>query len=340
MKSLLFKISFLILFCSPVFANSIYITQSGSNLDLDVTQDGQNNEIEGLYGYGAAVVYGNDSTTTFTQTGDSNQIRIWSDSSSNKKTDITQTGDNNISLGDNHGQDNTIITNVTGDNNYTFDEIGNGGDTDNTITTTVNGDSNNVIAEVQDGDNNVIDVQVQSQDSNIVRVYVDGDNNNVKAWQGKHEDGNIDNDETGDNDIYWYITGDSNTVASYQTDDNSNGGQFSFNDIDGSSNTIKITQRGASDHISYLDVNGSNNDIELTQRGNSNKQTSYITVDSGHEVDLLQRYGNHTSSINLTNSGGGYNLDVNQTDSTTDRSYSLTGYCSNSNGCSVSVTQN
>ena len=340
MKSLLFKISFLLFFCSPVLANSIYITQSGSNLDLDVTQDGQNNEIEGLYGSGAAVVYGNDSTATFTQTGDSNQIRIWSDSSSNKKTDITQTGDNNISLGDNHGQDNTIITNVTGDNNYTFDEIGNGGDTDNTITTTVNGDSNNVIAEVQDGDNNVIDVQVQSQDSNIVRVYVDGDNNNSKVWQGKHEDGNIDNNETGDNDAYWYITGSNNTTASYQTDDNGNGGQYTFNDIDGSSNTIKITQRGAGDHYSILDVNGSNNDITLLQRGNNNKQTSYITVDSGHEIDLLQRYGNHTSSINLTNSGGGYNLDVNQTDSTTDRSYSLTGYCSNSNGCSVSVTQN
>ena len=340
MKSLLFKISFLLFFCSPVLANSIYITQSGSNLDLDVIQDGQNNEIEGLYGSGAAVVYGNDSTATFTQTGDSNQIRIWSDYSSNKKTDITQTGDNNISLGDNHGQDNTIITNVTGDNNYTFDEIGNGGDTDNTITTTVNGDSNNVIAEVQDGDNNVIDVQVQSQDSNIVRVYVDGDNNNVKAWQGKHEAGNIDNDETGDNDIYWYITGDSNTVASYQTDDNSNGGQYSFNDIDGSSNTIKITQRGAGDHYSILDVNGSNNDITLLQRGNNDTQTSSITVDSGHTVDVFQRYGSHTSSINLTNSGGGYNLDVNQTDSTTDRSYSLTGYCSNSSGCNVTVNQN
>ena len=339
MKSLLFKISFLLFFCSPVLANSIYITQSGSNLDLDVTQDGQNNEIEGLYGSGAAVVYGNNSTTTFTQTGDSNQIRIWSDYSSNKKTDITQTGDNNISLGDNHGQDNTIITNVTGDNNYTFDEIGNGGDTDNTITTTVNGDSNNVIAEVQDGDNNVIDVQVQSQDSNIVRVYVDGDNNNVKAWQGKHEAGNIDNDETGDNDIYWYITGNSNTVASYQTDDNSNGGQYSFNDIDGSSNTIKITQRGAGDHYSILDVNGSNNDITLLQRGNNDTQTSSITVDSGHTVDVFQRYGSHTSSINLTNSGGGYNLDLNQT-ATTDQSYSLTGYCTNSNGCNVTVNQN
>jgi len=339
MKSLLFKISFLLFFCSPVLANSIYITQSGSNLDLDVTQDGQNNEIEGLYGSGAAVVYGNDSTATFTQTGDSNQIRIWSDYSSNKKTDITQTGDNNISLGDNHGQDNTIITNVTGDNNYTFDEIGNGGDTGNTITTTVNGDSNNVIAEVQDGDNNVIDVQVQSQDNNIVRVYVDGDNNNVKAWQGKHEAGNIDNDETGDNDIYWYITGNSNTVASYQTDDNSNGGQYSFNDIDGSSNTIKITQRGAGNHYSILDVNGSNNDITLLQRGNNDTQTSSITVDSGHTVDVFQRYGSHTSSINLTNSGGGYNLDLNQT-ATTDQSYSLTGYCANSNGCNVTVNQN
>jgi len=329
----------LILSISFAFANSIYIIQSGSNLDLDVTQDGQNNEIEGLSGSGSAIVYGTNSTATFSQTGNSNQIRVWSDSSSGKKTDVSQTGNSNINLADNHGQDNTIITNVTGDNNYTFDEIGNGGDTDNTITTTVNGDSNSVIAEVQDGDNNVIDVQVQSQDNNIVRVYVDGDNNNVKAWQGKHEAGNIDNDETGDNDIYWYITGDSNTVASYQTDDNGNGGQYSFNDIDGSSNTIKITQRGAGDHYSILDVNGGNNDIILLQRGNSDKQTSSITVDSGHTVDVFQRYGDHTATINLTNSGGGYNLDLDQTD-TSNRSYSLTGYCANSNGCAVTVTQN
>ena len=30
-----------------------------------------------------------------------------------------------------------------------------------------------------------------------------------------------------------------NTTASYQTDDNSNGGQYTFNDIDGSSNDCK-----------------------------------------------------------------------------------------------------
>ena len=196
---------------TKLLANEIYVAQSGSNVDLDITQDGENNQIEGLSGSGYAIVYGNNTTTTFTQTGDNNQIRVWSDFSSGKKTDVSQTGNNNISLADNHGQDNTIITNVTGNSNYTFDEIGNGGDTDNTITTTINGDSNNTIAEVQNGDNNTIDVQVQSQDSNIVRVYVNGDNNNSKVWQGKHEAGNIDNDETGDNDAYWYITGSNNT---------------------------------------------------------------------------------------------------------------------------------
>ena len=320
-------------------ANEIYVAQSGSNVDLDIVQDGENNQVEGLSGSGYAIVYGNNTTATFTQTGDNNQIRVWSDSSSGKKTDVSQTGNNNISLADNHGQDNTIITNVTGNSNYTFDEIGNGGDTDNTITTTINGDSNNTIAEVQNGDNNTIDVQVQSQDSNIVRVYVNGDSNNVKAWQGKHENGTVDVDETGDNDIYWYITGNSNTVASYQTDDNSNGGQYSWNDIDGSSNDIKITQRGASDHYSWLDVNGDSNNIDVKQRGNSNKQTSTITVDDGHTVDVFQRYGDHTATINLTNGGGGYNLDLDQTAST-DQTYSLTGTCTNSNGCGVTVTQN
>ena len=41
---------------TKLLANEIYITQSGANLDLDITQDGENNQIEGLYGSGNAVV--------------------------------------------------------------------------------------------------------------------------------------------------------------------------------------------------------------------------------------------------------------------------------------------
>ena len=33
----------LTLFSVPLYANDIYVTQSGDDLDLDITQDGQNN---------------------------------------------------------------------------------------------------------------------------------------------------------------------------------------------------------------------------------------------------------------------------------------------------------
>ena len=48
MLSTLFRISSVLLFCTSVMANDIYIIQSGDNLDLDVTQDGQNNQIDCL----------------------------------------------------------------------------------------------------------------------------------------------------------------------------------------------------------------------------------------------------------------------------------------------------
>ena len=64
MKSLLFKISFLLFFCSPVLANDLlifYSNNEGSNtLDLDVTQDLQNNEIEGQWYSGASLLYGKE----------------------------------------------------------------------------------------------------------------------------------------------------------------------------------------------------------------------------------------------------------------------------------------
>ena len=65
------------------------------------------------------------------------------------------------------------------------------------------------------GSTNTID-KVHDQSNNINTVTVNGSNNNVKAWQGKHEDGNVDNDETGDNDVYWIIAGSNNTEKTKQ----------------------------------------------------------------------------------------------------------------------------
>ena len=46
---------------STVYANDIYITQSGATLDLDITQDGQNNPI-GSYTTSSSII---GATTNF-----------------------------------------------------------------------------------------------------------------------------------------------------------------------------------------------------------------------------------------------------------------------------------
>jgi len=55
-----------------VFANDIYITQSGTGLDLEITQDGNNN----VFGTTSAriLITGTDTTWTMSQVGDTNVI--------------------------------------------------------------------------------------------------------------------------------------------------------------------------------------------------------------------------------------------------------------------------
>ena len=337
--SVLIQATVLIFLSSFAYANDIYVRQVGDDLDLDIVQDGENNQVEGLNGSGDAVLSGNDKTTNLTQTGNTNQYRIWT-SGNDQIITATVDGNNNTQAIDNHGNDNDITIDIDGNSNTTHTEIGNGGDTNNAINVVIdNGDSNTVYTEVQNGSTNNIDIQIHEQSNNINRVTVNGSSNSIKAWQGKHEDGSVDANETGDNDVYWIVSGSNNTLASYQTDDNGNGGQHFANYITGSSNTVKHTQRGASDHRGFVEIGGDSNTVELTQRGNSNVQFADIVLDDGHTVDVHQRYGSHTTNIDLTNAGGAYNLDLTQ-HANTNQTYNMTGTCTNANGCALTVTQN
>ena len=53
-----------------VYANDIYVNQSGATLDLDITQDGQNNTV-GSSGTASSVI-GATTNLAITQVGDSN----------------------------------------------------------------------------------------------------------------------------------------------------------------------------------------------------------------------------------------------------------------------------
>ena len=70
-------------------ANELYIDQAGDLLDMDIVQDGEGNQIEGLSGYGDAEINGNNKTVTFNQTGDTNQIRVWTHGG-NQQISLTQ----------------------------------------------------------------------------------------------------------------------------------------------------------------------------------------------------------------------------------------------------------
>ena len=324
---------------STSFANDLYVNQVGDSVTITVTQDGENNSVRSLNTTsGDAQLSGANKTFTLTQRGNTNRAGVWSNGTTQVMT-LTQEGNSNVSKLDNHGNNNDISVAIDGNSNSTHTEIGNGGDINNQIAVTIdNGDSNAVYTEVQNGSTNSIDIQLHEQSNNINTVTVNGSNNNIKAWQGKHESGNVDSDETGDNDVYWIVSGNSNNLASYQTDDNSNGGLHIANYITGDSNDVKHTQRGAGDHKGFVEIQGDNNDVELLQRGNSDTQFADIVLDDGHTVDVYQRYGSHTANIDLTNGGGGYNLDLDQTAST-NQTYSITGTCTNSNGCGLTINQ-
>ena len=320
-------------------ANDIYINQVGHDTDIDIVQDGADNKVRSLSTTGGdARLSGNNKVVALNQTGNNNRVGIWT-SGTYQTINVTQDGNSNVSRVDNHGNHNVITLDIDGDSNITHTEIGNGGDDNNNMNLTIDGNSNNAYVEVLNGDSNNVDVQIHKQDNNIIRVTVNGTSNNVKAWQGKHEDGSVDADETGDNEGYWIVSGNSNTLASYQTDDNGNGGQHFANYITGSSNTVKHTQRGASDHRGFIEIGGNGNTVELTQRGNSNVQFADIVLDDGHTVDVHQRYGSHTTNIDLTNAGGAYNLDLTQ-NANTNQSYNITGICTNALGCGLVVNQN
>ena len=72
MKTIIRGLLFLILLASPTWANDIYIEQVGDTLDLDITQDGQDNVI----GTSSTDVNlaGANMTFAITQTGSFNQI--------------------------------------------------------------------------------------------------------------------------------------------------------------------------------------------------------------------------------------------------------------------------
>ena len=214
------------LMAMSAYANDIYVTQSGDSLDLDITQDGQNNTV-------------GNSTTASASTGATTIL------------DIDQVGNSNVLKYQVNGATFTGTVNVTGDSNdidLNCDST-NGNSSCGTVTASITmvGSSNDVdldIGETSDASNSTVTItSAASDDSNVIAATVDG----TSAILTITVDGDTNNwlvDINGDGDINGHTLIHSHT-----------GG---IADVD-------IVQSGVYDNYISLTTSGDNADIDISQ---------------------------------------------------------------------------
>jgi len=214
------------LMAMSAYANDIYVTQSGDSLDLDITQDGQNNTV-------------GNSTTASASTGATTIL------------DIDQVGSSNVLKYQINGATFTGTVNVTGDSNdidLNCDST-NGNSSCGTVTASITmvGDSNDIdldIGETSDASNSTATItSAGSDDSNVIAATIDG----TSAILTITVDGSTNN---------WLVDIDGNGDVNGHTLIHSHTGGIA--DVD-------IVQSGVYDNYISLTTSGDNADIDISQ---------------------------------------------------------------------------
>ena len=208
------------------YANDIYVTQSGDTLDLDITQDGQNNTV-------------GNSTTASSVIGATATI------------DIDQVGNSNVLTFDVNGATYTGTFNVTGNSNnidMNCDSTGNNSSCGTvTASITMVGNSNDIdldIGETSDSAGTTATItSAASDDSNVIAATIDG----TSAILTITVDGDTNN---------WLVDIDGNGDVNGHTLIHTHTGGIA--DVD-------IVQSGLYDNMITLSTSGDNHDIDISQ---------------------------------------------------------------------------
>ena len=221
------SIMMLMIISLSVYANDIYINQSGASLDLDITQDGQNNTV-GSSGTASSVI---GATTNLA---------------------ITQIGDSNVMTFDVNGATYTGTFSVTGNSNnidFNCDSAGNNSSCGTATASIVwVGSSNDLdidIGETSSATGATVSITGASgSDSNVVLGTIDG-NSAILTLSINGDTNNflVDIDGNGDSVGHTYVHTYTGSIA----------------DVD-------ITQSGIYDNMITLTTSGDNHDIDIIQR--------------------------------------------------------------------------
>ena len=227
MKTIIGVIMFLMMTVLS-YANDIYVTQSGNALDLDITQDGENNTVGNSTTASASA--GVTTILNIDQIGDSNVITY-------QIAGATYTGvinlvgnSNNVDLNCDSGGSNSscgtanAVINFTGSSNDIDLDIG---QTSSANTADVDlvgqsGSDSNVIAATVDGNSAVLTITVNG-DTNNYLIDIDGNGDSVghtliHSHTGGIADVDIIQSGTNDNMITLTTSGDNADIDISQTD--------------------------------------------------------------------------------------------------------------------------
>ena len=227
MKKIINYIMFVMFMAIPVFANDIYVTQSGASLTLDVLQDGQNNTIGSSSTSSAST--GASTNLNIDQVGNSNVITYQINGASYTGVINLVGNSNNVDL----NCDSTGNNSSCGSANAVINFTGNSNDIDLDIGQTSSATSADVDIVGQTGsDSNVVAATVDGN-SAILTITINGDTNNYL----------LDIDGNGDINGHTLIHSHTGGIA----------------DVD-------ITQSGVNDNMINLTTSGDNHNIDIIQR--------------------------------------------------------------------------
>lgn len=226
MKTIISVIMFLMM-TTLSYSNDIYVTQSGNALDLDITQDGENNTV-------------GNSTTASASAGATTILNI------------DQIGDSNVITYQIAGATYTGVINLVGNSNNVDLNCDSGGSNSScgTANAVINftGSSNDIDLDIgQTSSANTADVDLVGQsgsDSNVIAATVDG-NSAVLTITVNGDTNNylIDIDGNGDANGHTLIHSHTGGIA----------------DVD-------IIQSGVNDNMITLTTSGDNADIDISQK--------------------------------------------------------------------------
>ena len=227
MKTIISVIMFLMM-TTWSYANDIYVTQSGNALDLDITQDGENNTVGNSTTTSASA--GVTTILNIDQIGDSNVITY-------QIAGATYTGvinlvgnSNNVDLNCDTGGSNSscgtanAVINFTGSSNDIDLDIGltSSANTADVDLVGQSGSDSNVIAATVDGNSAILTITVNG-DTNNYLIDIDGNGDSVghtliHSHTGGIADVDIVQSGTNDNMINLTTSGDNADIDISQTD--------------------------------------------------------------------------------------------------------------------------